>query len=75
MVRLSKRFVIIVTWSSQRVPSKLTKHFKGELSPGGQLLPPVWDHVQLLGVGQQHLLCSLPQVHCVVGVSQNEPVW
>ena len=65
----------IVTETSQRVPGELTKHFKSELSPGGQLLPPVTDQVKLLGVGQQHLLCSSPQVYCVVRVSQDEPVW
>ena len=61
------------TGTSQRA-GKLTEHFKGELSPGGQLLPPVGDLVQLLRIGQQHFLGSLPQVHSAVSVSQDEPV-
>merc|ERR1712112_404485 len=75
-VRFSKEFSSCHRHSpgiSQRA-SKLTKHFKSELSPGRQLLPPIRDQVELLGVGQQHLLCSLPQVHCAVRVSQNQPV-
>ena len=63
----------LVTETSQRA-SKLAEHLKSELSPGGQLLPPIGDLVELLGVGQQHLLRSLPQVHGAVSVSQDEPV-
>ena len=73
--QISKRIQLLSQTGTSQRASKLPKHFKGELSPGRQLLPPIGDQVELLGVGQQHLLCSLPQVRGAVRVSQNQPVW
>ena len=58
--------------SSQRAPGQLSKNFKHQLSPSGELVPPVRDGVELLRVGQQHLLGSVPQLLRVERVPQNE---
>ena len=56
----------------QRAPSQLSKNFQHQLSPSGELVPPVRDGVELLRVGQQHLLGSVPQLLRVERVPQNE---
>ena len=56
----------------QRAPGQLSKNFKHQLSPSGELVPPVRDGVELLRVGQQHLLGSVPQLVRVERVTQNE---
>ena len=58
--------------SLQRAPGQLSKNFKHQLSPSGELVPPVRDGVELLRVGQQHLLGSVPQLLRVERVPQNE---
>ena len=58
--------------SLQRAPGQLAKNFKHQLSPSGELVPPVRDGVELLRVGQQHLLGSVPQLVRVERVPQNE---
>ena len=63
----------ISLWSClQRAPGQLSKNFKHQLSPSGELVPPVRDGVELLRVGQQHLLGSVPQRLRVERVPQNE---
>ena len=58
--------------SLQRAPGQLAKNFQHQLSPSGELVPPVRDGVELLRVGQQHLLGSVPQLLRVERVPQNE---
>ena len=56
----------------QRAPGQFSKNFKHQLSPSGELVPPVRDGVKLLRVGQQHLLGSVPQLVRVERVPQNK---
>ena len=58
--------------SLQRAPGQLSKNFKHQLSPSGELVPPVRDGVELLRVGQQHFLGSVPQLDRVERVPQYE---
>ena len=58
--------------SLQRAPGQLAKNFQHQLSPSGELVPPVRNGVELLRVGQQHLLGSVPQLLRVERVAQNK---
>ena len=66
------KIVFRLDHSLQRAPGQLSKNFQHQLSPSGELVPPVRDGVQLLRVGQQHLLGSVPQLVRVERVPQNE---